>query len=77
LASRRAIVYVNGNRIAQLDLPPGFALDVVGSDWEASDKQWLFTNYSNGSVFHGFVSDLIIYDKLLSDREFRAIPLKP
>lgn len=77
LASRRVVVYVNGNKIAQLALPPGFALEVVGSDWEASDKEWLFTNYSNGKVFHGFVSDLVIYDKLLSDSEFRAIPLKP
>jgi hypothetical protein len=77
LATHKAVVYLNGRRIGQIDLPPDFKLEVVGSDQESSDKKWLFANYSNGNIFHGFVSDLIIYDKLLSAEEFNAIPLRP
>ncbi len=77
LAKRRVHVYLNGVKVAQIALPPDFKLDVVGSDWEETDKEWMFTNYSNAAVFHGLVSDLIIYDRFLSPAKFAAIGLQP
>jgi hypothetical protein len=77
VARRKGVVYLNGVKIEELTLPEGLALEVIGSPAEDSDKVWTFTNYSNGSTFHGLVSELIIYGKLLSPAEVAAIPLSP
>jgi hypothetical protein len=77
LVARKLVVYLNGAKIAQVELPRDFKLEVVGSDSEELDKEWVFANYSNAAVLHGLVSDLVIYDRLLSPEEFNAIPLKP
>jgi len=76
LGARKLVVYLDGNKVAQLDLPSNFKLDIIGSDFEKTDKEWTFTNYGRGGVFHGLVSDLIVYDRLLSEKEFVIIPLK-
>ena len=57
--------------------PEDFKLNIISMSAEQSDKRWYFTNYSNAQVFHGLVSDLVIYDRLLSPEGFGAIPLKP
>ena len=77
LASRKVYVYVNGLEVGKIDLPEDFNLRVIGSKAEKLDKRWYFTNYSDGTVFYGLVSDLMIYDRLLSAEDFSAIPLKP
>lgn len=77
LAARKVVVYVNGFEAGKIDLPEDFKLKIIGFSAEQSDKRWYFTNYSNGTVFHGLVSDLVIYDRLLSTEDFGAIPLKP
>jgi len=76
LPARRIVAYVNGKKAAEFELPKDFKLEVVGSAAEESDKNWSFTNYSNGNVFHGFVDELIVHNRTLTDDEFIKIPLK-
>lgn len=33
----------------------------------------MFTNYGNGEVFHGYVSNLIVYDRALSGDELAKL----
>jgi hypothetical protein len=77
LAARKVMVYLNGKQVATIDLPADFKLRVIESDAKDRDKVWSFTNYSNGTVFHGLVDELIIYGKMLSAEEFAKIPLHP
>jgi hypothetical protein len=77
IPSRKIVVYLNGRKIGDVDLPKNFKLRVVDSDSKDADKQWSFTNYSNGNVFHGLVDELMIFAGMLSDKEFANIPLRP
>jgi hypothetical protein len=77
LSDRKAVVYLNGKKAAVIDLPKAFKLSVIESRAKESDKVWSFTHYANGTVFHGLVDELIIYEKILSAEEFAKIPLRP
>lgn len=74
VSAQKILVYVNSRKNAEFDLPKDFTLRVVGSTAEEKDKNWSFTNYSNSNVFHGFVDELILYDRMLTDGELSAIP---
>ena len=75
-------VALDGKRVATLDLSEDFMLDVVKDsteqNWKGTgDRDWLFTNYGNGNVFHGLVDELIIYGSALDADELEKIPLQP
>jgi hypothetical protein len=76
VSNRKIVVYLNGKKIASIDLPKDFKLEEIDSDSNASDRYWSFTNYSNGDAFHGLVDELIIFGKMLSTEEFEKIPLR-
>jgi len=46
---------------------------VIGSSDHNSDKTFTFTNYSDGDVFHGYASNLIVYDGALSRDELGTL----
>ena len=73
LKERKVKVSVNGGAASTLELPADFHLEVVGSEFEARDKNWTFTNYSSGNTFHGWVDDLMIYSTSLSEGELKAL----
>jgi hypothetical protein len=77
LRAHLVVTYFNGRRLSDVTLPADFNLDVTASDADGSDRCWTFTNYSNGAPFCGSAERLIIYDRLLSDAEFEAIPIDP
>ncbi len=77
LPNRKVVVYFNGQKAATITLPAGFTLAVADSDAKEQDKRWTFTNFADGTTFHGLVDECIIYGKMLSDEEFARIPLKP
>ncbi len=54
-------------------LADGFKLEVISSPAESTDKNISFTNYSDGSVFHGLVRHLRVYSKPLTNNEMKAI----
>ena len=77
LPKRRVSVFFDGKKAAGFDLPAGFKLEVIGSPAEERDKVWSFSNYANGTTFHGRVDECIIYGQMLSDDELSRIPLHP
>lgn len=74
---RAVTVAVNGKKVAVVDLPKDFAVEVAKSKARDADKVWSFTNYSNGNVFHGLVDELLIYGQALTADELAKVPLKP
>jgi hypothetical protein len=77
LVARKIMVYLNGKETTQIGLPKDFKLAVTTSNKKKSDKVWTFTNYSNMTVFHGLVDELIIYNRMLPSDEFSNIRLRP
>lgn len=75
LPQLKAAVYLNSKLVATIDLPADFKSKVV--EKAADDRFWTFSDYSSGGVFHGLVDEIIVYDRLLTDSEFRGIPLNP
>ena len=61
--------FFNGNRLEDVHLPSDFALRVLGSRSEESDRQLTFTNYSNGKTFRGYVDNLRVFDRSLDDED--------
>ena len=76
VAEHKIVAYLNGKKAAVIDLPKSFKFD-IDKDAEDNDKVWSFTNYSNASVFHGLVDEVIIYGKLLSSKEFEQLSVTP
>lgn len=64
-------VVLDSNRAEVFRLPPGFKLDVVGSNREQSDKNWMFTNYSFGDAFYGLIDELTILRGTMQASAFR------
>lgn len=64
---------LDGRSLPDVQLPPGFRLDVIGTAYEAQSKQFTFTDYSNGTVFQGYVRNLGIYGNSFSEEELQAI----
>jgi serine/threonine protein kinase len=75
LDARQAVVYLDGKKEATIQLPDDLKLDVVGTNSEQSDKVWAVTNYSNGNAFKGQVDELVIFGRVLSDAEIKALRL--
>jgi serine/threonine protein kinase len=75
LATRQAVVYLDGKKEATIQLPDDLKLEVIGSRAEQSDKVWTVTNYSNGNAFKGQVDELVIFGRVLSDAEIKALRL--
>jgi TonB family protein len=64
---------LDGRALPDVQLPQGFRLEVVGSEYEGRDKRFTFANYSNGTLFQGYVNNLRIYGDSLSGSELQAI----
>ena len=77
VATKKAVVHLNGKEVAAIDLPKDFGLDVAGSVYEQFERIWSFTDGGTGTVFHGLVDELIIYNRMLTADEFAKIPLRP
>lgn len=72
LEAGKCIAYLNGAPAGEPDIPHDAQSENVG--WMR--PLWKFGNQSRGSVYHGLVDELIIYDKLLAPDEFATIPLR-
>lgn len=66
------LVSYDGKLLPKLVLPSDFKWDFVGTAAEPREKELLFTDYSSGSVFHGFARNLRIYDRALTAQELGA-----
>jgi TonB family protein len=64
---------LDGKALPDVQLPQGFRLEVIGTEAEARDKSFTFTNYSNAAVFQGYVNNLRIYGESLSAEELQIL----
>ena len=65
--------FLNSKKLEEVHLPSDFALRVVDSGKKWTDKNITFTNYSNGKTLHGYVDNLKIFCKALSDEQVLAL----
>jgi hypothetical protein len=72
-AARKIVTFVNNVRVADIDLPVGFQFEVIGTPEEDFDKVFSFANYSNGTVFHGYVDNLKVWSRALTASEIAAM----
>jgi hypothetical protein len=74
LEARKIIVYVNGLRADEIQLPADFTLDIISDEkFREYDKVWTFTNYSDAGTFQGMVAGLLSFNSVLSDDEVKKL----
>jgi hypothetical protein len=59
----------DGRPLETLQLPSDFKLNVVDSPEAGGSRALTFADYSNGSVFYGYVADLRLFDSALNSSE--------
>jgi hypothetical protein len=73
--ARKAELFLNGESVAKLDIKPDAKLEVIGTHWEKSDKEWLFVHYGTGNTLKGAVDELAVYNGVLTAKEIAALKL--
>lgn len=73
----QVLVSVDRKKPIAVELEKDFTFEVAKSSSRESDKNFGFTNYSNGQVFHGLIDEFLIYDRSLSAEEIVKVPLAP
>ena len=74
LEARKAIVYTNGIRAGEIQLPADFILEVLSDErFREYDKVWTFTNYSYCGTFEGLVGGLLSFNAILSDDQVKQL----
>ncbi len=66
---REILTFLDGRKLDVVGLPEDFKLRILGSKEEDSDREISFSNYSNGTAFHGYADDLCVFDRALSEDE--------
>jgi hypothetical protein len=70
LDKKRIISFLNSVQISEETLPDNFELGLIGSRWEQSDKEVMFTNYSVGGTFKGIIKSVKIYSRSFDKTDF-------
>jgi hypothetical protein len=65
----RVLVFLNGVRLRDVQLNPGFRFNAVGTASEQAEKVFNFNNYGNATSFHGSVDNFKVYNRALSETE--------
>ncbi len=73
LRQRRILTFLDGRSLETISLPPDFKLEILGSDAESNDKEFTFSNYSNGSVFYGHTANLKVFARALDAVELAGL----
>lgn len=64
---------LDGLELDRIQLPADFTLEVLGSEFEDSDREFTFTDYGNGAVFYGYIRCLQVFGEALSWDDMKAI----
>jgi hypothetical protein len=73
LAAKEILLLLDGRALEPVRLPEDFKLEIIGSDEEAKDKKFTFTNYSNGQTFHGCAANLKVFGQAFSAAEIKEL----
>ena len=72
-ASGRVLVWLNGVRIREARLAPGFQFNVEGTPAAATERVFNFNNYGNATSFHGAIDNFKVYNRSISDAEMQSL----
>lgn len=67
------LVWLNGSRIREVRLPPGFQFNVEGTAAAATECVFNFNNYGNATSFHGAIDNFKVYNRSITDAEMRTL----
>ncbi len=73
LNARTILTSIDGQLLLPIQIPKDLKLSVIGSPAEASEKAITFSDYSNGSAYHGYAADLRAFNHALSRLEMEAL----
>ena len=71
--SRRVLTFLDGRELRAVNLPEDFKLSIIDSERESEDKEFTFTNYSDGSAFHGYAANLRVFSRALTESAIREL----
>ena len=63
---------LDGAPLPEVDLQ-NYQLEVIGTEDEDSDKVFGFVNHGNGSAFHGFADNLMVFNRALTAAEIVSL----
>jgi hypothetical protein len=64
---------LDGKVLPPVRLPKDFQLRVATAPYAGTDKEFTFTNYSNGGTFQGYAANLRVYSRAVSDSELQPL----
>ena len=70
---RLILTLLDGQALEPVKLPDDFKLDIISALEAATDQEFTFSNYSNGSAFRGFADDLTVFGRVLDAAEMAAL----
>lgn len=73
LQRKKILTFFDGHPLEEITLPPDFKLEVIGSPADATDREFTFANYSNGSVFYGYAAHLKLLRRALTESELASL----
>jgi hypothetical protein len=73
LKQRKIVTLLDGRQLETVLLPANFRLDIIDSAKDRGDRAFSFVNYSNGSVFYGYVASLEIFGHALTEPEMAGL----
>jgi hypothetical protein len=73
LQRKKILTFFDGRLLETITLPSDFKVNVVGSRDEETDREFTFSNLSNGSVFYGYAAHLKIFGRALTEAELAGL----
>jgi uncharacterized delta-60 repeat protein len=77
VAQQKVITFLDSTRLEDIYLGPGFQFEVVGTPYEETDKEFTFSNYSNGMAYYGLAANLTVFGRALSPAEISLLASAP
>lgn len=77
IEARQVAVYQDGQRVGRISLPGDFVLDVLNTTSFSKNNVLTFTDYSGGKTFTGWIDEMLLYNRVLSEDEVMNLPLLP
>lgn len=73
VSEKKLLLLLDGRLLGEKSLPSDFVIDVAERSSSESNKHLMFTNYSNGNVFYGYIKELNIANKFLDETELKEL----
>ena len=73
LGRKEILTMFDGQPLEAIRLPPDFKLEALNSPEAGREREFTFANYSNGSVFYGYLANLKIFGRSLAASELSPL----